>query len=273
MGRGVAAHSSAVTSAPPSGWSGPQVKANFNAVASVLYYTRAAHFLGLWKSERLMIRRFLPDEGTPLVEAGCGAGRVTLGLWKMGYRRITAFDFAGELVEQAQSLAAENGAGSIIFRCADATRVTRTELGLPAAEAFGAALFMFNGLMQIPGRENRRRALRRLHALCRPGAPLMFTSHDRERSGAEKSLWQDEAARWASGRQHPRLVDFGDRQFQDESGEVFIHIPDRAEIIADLGATGWNPHFDAMRSELAEEARPVFDFSDDCRFWVALRDP
>jgi SAM-dependent methyltransferase len=254
-----------------SGWSGTEVKANFNAVSSILYYTRAAHFLGLWKSERLMIRRFLPIEDTPLIEAGCGAGRVTLGLWKMGYKRILAFDFAGELVEQAQSLAAENHARSIEFRCADATSVGTRELGLEAGERFGGALFMFNGLMQIPGRENRRSALRRLHALCRPKAPLLFTSHDRDRSGGGKSIWQEEAEKWAAGRQDPRLIDFGDRQFQDESGDVFIHIPDRTEIMGDLCDTGWSPHFDAMRSEISEESRAVIDFSDDCRFWVALR--
>ncbi len=255
-----------------SGWSGTEVKANFNAVSSILYYTRAAHFLGLWKSERLMIRKFLPDEDIHLVEAGCGAGRVTLGLWKMGYRRIVAFDFAGELVEQAQSLAAESGAGSIVFRCADATNAAAPELGLAPGERFGGALFMFNGLMQIPGRENRRSALRRMHALCSPGAPLIFTSHDRDKSGGEKSMWREEAERWGAGRQDPRLIDFGDRQFQDESGDVFIHIPDRAEIMGDLRETGWDPHFDAMRSELSDESRAVTDFSDDCRFWVALRD-
>lgn len=155
-----------------SGWSGTEVKANFNAVSSILYYTRAAHFLGLWKSERLLIKRFLPAASTPLIEAGCGAGRVTLGLWRMGYRRIHAFDFAGELVEQAQSLAQENGAQSIVFRCADATSAGAPELGLDPGETFGGALFMFNGLMQIPGRENRRSALRRLHSLCRPDAPF-----------------------------------------------------------------------------------------------------
>ncbi len=254
-----------------SGWSGTEVKANFNAVSSILYYTRAAHFLGLWKSERLLIKRFLPAASTPLIEAGCGAGRVTLGLWRMGYRRIHAFDFAGELVEQAQSLAQENGAQSIVFRCADATSAGAPELGLDPGETFGGALFMFNGLMQIPGRENRRSALRRLHSLCRPDAPLLFTTHDRDTSGGGKALWQEEAGRWASGRQDPRLVDFGDRQFQDESGDVFIHIPDRPEILDDLRATGWSPHFDAMRSEISDESRAVTDFSDDCRFWVALR--
>lgn len=255
----------------PGVWSGAEVRASFNGIPSVLYYTRAAHFLGLWTSERLLMERFLPDRSTDLVEAGCGAGRVTLGLWKLGYRRICAFDFADELLDQARSLAAGQRADGIVFRCADATSVARAEFGRGVGEGFAGALFMFNGLMQIPGRENRRRALRSLHGLCRAGAPLIFTSHDRDRARDEGTWWRQEAGKWERGIQDPRLGDFGDRLFTDESGEVFIHIPDRAEIVADLEATGWDPHFDAMRSELADETPAVADFSDDCRFWVALR--
>jgi SAM-dependent methyltransferase len=260
-------------SAPQAGWTGSEVKASFNAIPSVLYYTRAAHVLGLWKSELLVIGRFLPRPPSRLVEAGCGAGRVTLGLWKMGYSGIVAFDFAGELLDQARRLAAETGAGSIGFHCADATHVTGSDLGQEGAGGFDGALFMFNGLMQIPGRENRRAALRGLHGLCRPGAPLLFTSHDREWAINEQQWWREESARWSGGTRDPRLTDYGDRLFHDESGEVFIHIPDRAEILGDLAATGWSLHFDAMRSELSEETRAVTDFSDDCRFWVALRNP
>jgi hypothetical protein len=196
---------------------------------------------------------------------------VTLGLWGEGHRRITAFDFAGELLDQARSLAAERGAGEIDFRRADATNVRRPALGLRDDEAFDAALFMFNGLMQIPGRERRRSALSRIRDLVGAGAPLLFTSHDRDAS--DRDFWTTEAAAWASGTRDPRLGDFGDRLFTDESGDVFIHIPSRSEILADLEATGWEPHFDAMRSEISKETRVVTDFSDNCRFWVALRRP
>jgi hypothetical protein len=51
-----------------------------------------------------------------------------------------------------------------------------------------------------------------------------------------------------------------------------MHLPDRAEILADLEATGWAHQFDAMRRELARESRAVREFSDDCRFWAARRE-
>ncbi len=268
------------------------VRADFNDLPAVLHYTRAAHELGLWQSERTLIERFFPDRTARLLEAGCGAGRVTVGLWELGYRRLTAFDFAEELVDQAHSLAAERGAdgpGGITFLHADATDLTTCNLlGYTLSEnaeartgdvcnviryklGFDGALFMFNGLMQIPGRETRRAALRELHAVCAPGAALLFTTHDRDASPTERALWRLEALRWERGEQDARLVEFGDRYFEDEAGRTFMHLPDRAEILADLAATGWTPTFDALRSEIAKESRAVLDFSDECRFWAAKK--
>lgn len=245
------------------------VRADFNDLLSVVHYTRAAHELGLWQSERLLIERFFPDRTAPLLEAGCGAGRATLGLWELGYRNLTAFDFAEELVDQARSLAIERNATAIILLHGDATNLSPHAARL--SPPYAGALFLFNGLMQIPGRENRRAALRELHRVCTPGAPLLFTTHDRDSSPTERALWRLETLRWVRGDQDPRLVEFGDRYFEDETGRTFMHLPDRREILEDLAATGWKHAFDAMRSEVARESRAVRDFSDECRFWAAHR--
>jgi SAM-dependent methyltransferase len=263
------------------------VRADFNDLLSVVHYTRAAHELGLWASERTLIERFFPDRSAPLLEAGCGAGRVTLGLWQLGYHHLTAFDFAEELVDQARSLAIERHAEAITFLHADATTLTKcnvlsdTSPQMPRGGSekcnvlsdtfFAGALFMFNGLMQIPGRENRRAALRELHRVCAPGAPLLFTTHDRDSSPTERALWRLETLRWVRGDQDPRLVEFGDRYFEDDAGRTFMHLPDRREILEDLAATGWTHIFDAMRMEVAKESRAVRNFSDECRFWAAQR--
>jgi SAM-dependent methyltransferase len=256
------------------------VREDFNDLMAVMHYTRAAHALGLWKSERILIDRYFTDLAAPLIEAGCGAGRVTLGLWDLGYRNLTAFDFAEELLLQAHSLAAERGVEAIRFYHADATRLDEP---LPPASSdgrkqphpfprkhFRGALFMFNGMMQIPGRENRRRALRQLHRVCVPGSPLLFTTHDRDCSPAERALWRLERSRWDRKEQDPRLVEFGDRYFEEAgTGRTFMHLPDRTEILEDLAATGWTHTFDTMRKALARESAAVVDFSDDCRFWIA----
>lgn len=247
---------------------GDTVRADFNAINTVLHYTRAAHFIGLWKSELKLIEEFLPDKNARLLEAGCGAGRVAVGLWHQGYRDVTAFDFASELVEQAVNLAQEQGITGITFLQADAT--TLEVCHLLNDKPFDGALFMFNGLMQIPGRANRRAALQGIADRCRPGAPFIFSTHDRD-DPKELKAWQKEAARWAQGQQDPRLLEFGDRYFSDDTGNTFMHLPNRAEILEDLAATGWTHVTDATRNELASETPKVRNFSDNCRFWVARR--
>ncbi|MBC8011389.1 MAG: class I SAM-dependent methyltransferase [Burkholderiales bacterium] len=242
-----------------------------------MHYAKAAHELGLWASERLLIERHFTDRAAPLLEAGCGAGRVCVALHALGYQNLTAFDFAQELVDQAIALAAERRA-PITIHHADATKLTAHPAFAPAVEPvadrfppFAGCLFMFNGLMQIPLRRNRRRALRQLAAVCAPGAPLLFTTHDRDHSPLERASWRLEFRRWAEGRQDPRLREYGDRRFEDECGDTFMHLPDRAEILGDLASTGWIHVEDHLRRELAKESAAVRGFSDECRFWVARR--
>lgn len=251
--------------------SGDTVRADFNALESVVHYSRAAERLGLWASERKLIAAHFPALSAPLLEAGCGTGRVTLALAELGYAQITAFDFAEELLEQARTFAAERGcAERIRFLLADATALTQTR-ALPPGK-FAGVLFLFNGLMQIPGRENRRAALRGLHALARAGAPLLFTTHDRDDEPGERRHWARQAELWAQGKQDPQLLEFGDRYFVDDDGyRVFMHLPDRAEILADLAATGWKHEWDEMRRRIAPESKAVKDFSDECRFWLARK--
>jgi ubiquinone/menaquinone biosynthesis C-methylase UbiE len=236
------------------------VKNYYSLPGVVADYAQAVSRIGLWRSEEKIFKRLFQPEQT-LLELGCGAGRIAFGLWELGYRNLLGVDLARDMVEEARRINRVLEYG-VSFRAADAAR-------LPFGDAeFDGVIFGFNGLMQIPHREKRRAALREIRRVTRPGAWFAFTTHDR--AGEKyREFWIEEEQRWKDGKQTPGLDEFGDRLVESPHGPMFIHIPAREEILADLAATGWRHEADAPRAEIANETEAVRAFGDDCRFWVA----
>lgn len=229
---------------------------------AVDHYARAAASLGLWRSEERVFRSvFRPEDR--ILDVGCGAGRVALGLARAGFTHVAGIDLCPPMVMEARRLAGAMGV-AVEFWDGDAT-------DLPfAAGSFAGAVFAFNGLMQIPGRDHRGRALAEIRRVVAPGGLFVFTTHDRELPG-QIDYWREEAERWRTGRRDPALVDFGDRLIDNPEGRIFIHVPDRAEVLADLAASGWTHVEDHPRSRIANEPPEVREFADECRFWIVRR--
>lgn len=238
------------------------VKNDFAVKDTVAYYGRAVTRVGLWRSEQAVLTRVF-QPGDTLLELGCGAGRVSIGLWELGYKRLLGVDFCRPMVSEARRISRLLEYG-VAFRYGDATALD-LESG-----AFDGAFFLFNGLMQVPGRERRRQALREIHRVVAPGGRFVFTTHD-QANHRYRDFWKRERELWESGRQDPRLDDFGDKYFESAEGRIFMHIPSREEILDDLRSAGWNHLEDAWRSEIANEPPEVREFSDECRFWVAMK--
>jgi SAM-dependent methyltransferase len=239
-----------------------RVRDDFRLPRMVAHYARAARSIGLWRSEAIVFERFLPRD-RPILELGTGAGRVALALAESGWGPIEAVDYSPELIDAAVEIAGERGVGNIAWQVADARALPFQD------KRFAAAIFAFNGLMQVPGRRQRQAALCEIARVCEPGAVFLFTTHDRDLDSRE--AWQAERERWDGGSQDACLREFGDRRFEDESGPVFMHVPDRNEILEDLASCGWMHLWDERRRALASEPAAVLEFSDECRFWVARR--
>jgi ubiquinone/menaquinone biosynthesis C-methylase UbiE len=242
--------------------SADNVREFYDDPSVVEHYRRATANVGLWVSEELVLRRVF-DPGDRILELGTGTGRIAIGLNEIGYRHLMGIDLCREMIVEARRINKVLGAG-VSFRQGDATRL-KFEDGL-----FDGAIFGFNGLMQIPGREARRAALREIHRVVRPGAALVFTTHDRNAS-KHGSFWKKERQLWSRGRQKPELIEFGDRFDETDLGRLYIHVPTPEDVREELKVTGWKCEWDSLRSAIAHESPEVRRFSDECRFWVARK--
>lgn len=238
------------------------VKAYFESEGIVAHYAEAAAGLGLWHSEEKIFRRLFNPEDS-ILELGCGAGRIAIGLIELGYSNVMATDYSRPMIERLRHLS-KLLEYAIPSQVADACALNFED------GVFDGAIFGFNGLMQIPEAAQRLQALREIHRVLRSGAWFIFTTHDRERS-PHQDFWQAERQRWAEGRQSPELEIFGDRAEITQEGLHFMHVPTVVEVEALLAETGFRLEATVMRSEIGEEPPEVQSFSDDCRFWVVQR--
>jgi SAM-dependent methyltransferase len=246
---------------------GDMVRSWFEDPKAVLHYARATLSVGLWRSEQIIFEAVF-ERGDRILDVGCGAGRIAVGLRDLGFTRVEGVDYALAMVETARDVARDRRL-EIEFTHCDATT-----LCFPA-ESFDGLVFGFNGLMQIPGRSNRRKALAELYRVARAGARLVFTTHDRNMAGqGGRPAWGDvEASVRKPESASAAALEVGDRIGVLPEGRVFMHWPDRSEVIEDLRATRWLLVEDFLRSSVANEPREVRDFSDECRFWVCRKEP
>ena len=221
---------------------------------TALHYARASVHVGLWQSERILSERYLPKT-SHLLELGCGAGRITLGLYQLGWKQITPTDISTAMVDLAQGVFAESNVPLKALR-ADARALPFDN------QSFDHALFGFNGLMCIQGRTERAKALREIHRVLRPNGLLLLTAHDRE-CGESKEHWRTTVA--------PADGELGDRWHSSESTPVFIHAGTKDETSSELTEGGFTIIETAMRSEIADESPAVRSFSDDTRWFVARK--
>jgi ubiquinone/menaquinone biosynthesis C-methylase UbiE len=240
-----------------------QVRSSFSAGPAVRHYTGAVKRVGLWESEKIFFATYF-KRSDRILDLGCGAGRTTFGLWRGGYRNISGADLSAEMVRSARKTA-EKARIPIGFVEADAR-------SLPFGDKeFDSCVFSFNGLMQIPGRSDRVRAMKEVRRVLKPGGMFIFTTHDRERASEHRTFWKQEKERWSLGGQDPRFHEFGDMVFKFYTRETFLHIPDRREILSCLKAARFRHVEDRWMDDIAREPRRVRKFAVSCRFWAVRR--
>lgn len=235
----------------------------FNNKKVITYYHEAASKIGLWDSEKIIFKRYL-NKSDFILDLGCGAGRTAIGLYRLGYNNILGLDLSEGMIQQAEK-SIQKKKFKIPFIVGDV-------IDLPFDDSvFTGAIFSFNGLMHISGMKNRIRALREIKRVLQPKAYFIFTTHDRD-NPAYFRFWQEEERRWRFDLRENRVYEFGDRIIEGRiEPHVYLHFPDRKEIVLSLRESGFHHVKDINRSDLALENQKVNSFSSDCRFWIAQK--
>lgn len=239
------------------------IRKSFTTEKTVSDYAKAVSEVGLWESEKMMIEKYFNPENR-ILDIGCGAGRTTIGLYMLGYHLIEGLDLSEAMIVQARRISKDLNY-NISFRVGDVACLDYDD------ETFEVALFSFNGIMQIPGKENRIKVLKEIKRILKPEGYFLFTTHDRDSGKEYKSFWQEEKKKWTLHIQDKSLHEFGDKIIKMEERDVFLHFPIREEVISSLEEAGFVLIEGILRSELYEESEEVKKFSTDCVFWLVQK--
>lgn len=116
--------------------------------------------------EQTAIERYFDQTGASVLDIGCGVGRIASLLDDRGFD-VTGIDASEPLVAKAESLFPD-----IEFRVAD---ITDTDL---PSETFDYAVFSFFGLDYVTPKCKRKKALREINRVLKPGGLFLYSSHN-----------------------------------------------------------------------------------------------
>jgi len=224
-------------------------------------YGKSIDKSGLWQSEKVMFEKYV-KKTDKILDLGCGAGRTTINLYRLGYQNIIGLDISDELLQHATNYVEKNNL-NIEFILSDATKIEYDP------DTFDTVFFSYNGLMCIPKHENREKIFKNVYKILKSNGIFIFTEQDRDGFADFKQFWIEEKSKWDNGTHDKDLYEYGDTIDVDVTGEkTFIHFSSIKEIEELVIKCDFKILECKKRSDIAEENDEVKQFSGETVFWV-----
>lgn len=184
--------------------------------------------------------------------------RTTIGLKKLGFDNVIGVDVSEEMIKKAK----ENNE-DINFEVEDATELSYSD------NKFDGVIFSFNGIMLIPGLDNRKKAFEEIYRVLKPGGLFIFSTPFLDNK-LETDFWKEKREKSKLDPSDPKFGDI----FLDDFGveDIYIHLPMVSEVKRCLQKSDFEILMNKRRLNVMSEETNVEKILDDNMYWIVKKE-